>query len=248
MVESMNGRIGATSTRNKGSTFYIDLPRIRNAQATAIIEEENRRAADIAEQLRVIKEQSEIIDDNNDNNSSDTQAAEFTDVEINNSNSEIPPLPKVKTVVSEAVNPNNTPKNPVDNKVQPQSQKEIQANPVSKMGPNTYPSTPKAATRSSRIQEIQHRSSQPNYQIGSSARVRPKPIPIPEEKLLRSIVNRPNPQTIQSTAAEKYPRAPESVEPTSKQPPVNDRTNLSPRPNTPLSSIERNPTEYISRR
>ncbi len=27
MVESMNGRIGATSTRNKGSTFYIDLPR-----------------------------------------------------------------------------------------------------------------------------------------------------------------------------------------------------------------------------
>lgn len=248
MVESMNGRIGATSTRNKGSTFYIDLPRIRNAQATAIIEEENRRAADIAEQLRVIKEQSEVIDDNNDNNSSDTQDAEFTDVEINNSNSEIPPLPKVKTVVSEAVNPNNTPKNPVDNKVQPQSQKETQVNPVSKMDPNTYPSTPKAATRSSRIQEIQHRSSQPNYQIGSSARVRPKPIPIPEEKLLRSIVNRPNPQTVQSTAAEKYPRAPEPVEPTSKQPPVNDRTNLSPRPNTPLSSIERNPTEYISRR
>ena len=79
----MNGRIGATSTRNKGSTFYIDLPRIRNAQATAIIEEENRRAADIAEQLRVIKEQSEVIDDNNDNNNSDTQDAEFTDTEIN---------------------------------------------------------------------------------------------------------------------------------------------------------------------
>ena len=59
LVEGMHGRIGAESQHHKGSTFYIDLPRVDANQAQSIIQDDQRRAGIEAQKEEAIKAQSQ---------------------------------------------------------------------------------------------------------------------------------------------------------------------------------------------
>lgn len=78
LIEGMNGRIGVESTLHKGSTFYIELPRVDRTQALTVIEEERRRTARKAEYEQQVAEQTTSPEETHPTQLATTSAATYS--------------------------------------------------------------------------------------------------------------------------------------------------------------------------
>lgn len=200
LIESMHGKISAESEYHKGSTFYIDLPRINREQAIATIESDERRAAQQAAQAEEIAAQGNI--------ETASQSPQTTPAPT--------PAP---------ANPINSP-TPLAADIIPQAIPTLEA-PVAPPTPPTAPPMP------ARIAPQQATNPTPS---ATAAPAPPQPIhkPIPASQS-------------QTPPAPTQPPGYTTTPPT--QPvPHQLGVHTSPRPNIPLSSIERNTEQYLARR
>lgn len=207
LIESMHGKISAESEYHKGSTFYIDLPRINREQAIATLESDERRAAQQAAQAEEIAAQG------------NTETAPQS-----------PQSPQAAPAPN--VTPTSTPTEPANPPTPPATDIIPQAIPTLDL-PITPPSPPAAPPVPNPVASQQTTVSTPL--VATS--------PIPPQPVHQST---PAPQSQTPPVAmqpSNYTTAP-PIQPAPHQSSIQ----TSPRPNTPLSSIERNTEQYLTRR
>lgn len=214
LIEGMNGRIGVESILHKGSTFYIELPRVDRTQALAIIEEEKRRTARKMEYEQQVAEQTIIPEE--------TQPAQPAAA---------PTATQPQPVLAPTPEPSTQP----------------QPTPAPVVTPTPMPATPTPP-----------QPAQP-----------PTPPPATSRESFHITVPNPHPTTIQAPPLNYTPPAPPIVLPAEpdqplavpKQPdqpliipeiptpqrPATPGKPTNERPNTPLSVLEQNSQNYLSK-
>ena len=253
LVESMNGKIGAESKHRKGSTFYIDLPRIHNAQASAMIEEANRRAASQAKQAEIIKEQSIPSHDSPTEDASLPPVA----VEVPDLNNATPPQtqPVVNTDASASA-PISTEQSAAISEQSEQSSLEEPVKIESQPGKAVIKSSKKLAnpgkTALKQLDILPPNQAKPPIPKSNTASQKPEPPgridQNPEQPPSQTKPNTSKPKTPPS-AKTPYQITHKSHIPKGKiQPPIAPRTLRTARPNTPLSRLERRPGNQIPKR
>lgn len=224
LIESMHGKISAESEYHKGSTFYIDLPRINREQAIATLESDERRAAQQAAQAEEIAAQG-------DGGAMGAPAAEIARTPasevatpLKSSGTDAAPLAVTDSVAD----------------IIPQAIPALES-PVTPPSPPAAPPMPAPAPVAA-PPTMQHPAPQP---ISSTTPMQAQPAIIHQPPHTASS---PMSQPVNSLPA-SMPAQPSAQPPTSSaaaphQPPIHP----APRPNTPLSSIERNTEQYLTRR
>lgn len=200
LIESMHGKISAESEYHKGSTFYIDLPRINREQAIATLESDERRAAQQAAQAEEIAAQGNTK--TAPQSPQTTPAPSVTPTEPAN-----PPTPPATDIIPQAIPTLDSPITPPSPPAAPPI-----PNPV--VSQQTTSPTPLATTSPTPPQPVHQSTPAPQSQTP--------------------------PVAMQPS---NYTTAP-PIQPAPHQSSIQ----TSPRPNTPLSSIERNTEQYLTRR